>query len=30
MTQNLQKEKKLIRDYYKALDSAHSTDITKF
>ena len=29
MTQNLQKEKKLIRDYYKALDSAQGTDITK-
>ena len=29
MTQNFQKEKNLIRDYYKALDSAQGTDITK-
>ena len=29
MTQNFQKEKNLIRDYYKSLDSAQGNDITK-
>ena len=29
MTQNFQKEKNLIRDYYNALDSAQGNDITK-
>ena len=29
MTTNFQNEKNLIRDYYKALDSANGNDITK-